>query len=214
MRPTEPRNRGMKRRQHVLQNKPGAMSQPRKKKRQRKEESNALLKKPPTRRLDVYVFGANEYAQLGLGGTFTKPECIAPRLNSNLSGDAVGIVQLATGSMHSVTLTADNRILTWGVNDHGALGRDTRWAGNMANSDGQSQNTTDDDSDDEDIKLNPKESTPAEIDTSIIQAGTCFAQVVASDSATFALTVNGLVYGWGTFRVSDPLILFNELRLS
>ena len=183
-------------------------SQPQKK-RQRKEkeeESNALLNKPPTRRLDVFVFGANEYAQLGLGETLTKPECIAPRFNSNLSGDAVGIVQLATGSMHSVALTADNRILTWGVNDHGALGRDTQWAGKMANSDDQNQNMSDDDSDDEDIKLNPKESTPAEIDTSNIQAGTCFAQVVASDSATFGLTVNGLVYGWGTFKVRDSLI--------
>lgn len=198
-------NRVTKRRQQALQNKPAVMSQPRKR-RQRKEESDALLNKPPTRRLDVYVFGANEYAQLGLGESFTKPECIAPRFNLNLSGDAVGVVQLAIGSMHSVALTYDNRILTWGVNDHGTLGRDTQWAGRMANSDDQSQNMSDSD-DDEDIKLNPKEATPVEIDTSNVQAGTRFAQVVASDSATFALTSNGLVYGSGTFKLRGPLIL-------
>lgn len=31
-----------------------------------------------------------------------------------------------------------------------------------------------------------------------------FVQVVASDSATFVLTADGDVYGWGTFRVDSP----------
>jgi regulator of chromosome condensation len=33
--------------------------------------------------------------------------------------------------------------------------------------------------------------------------GTMFTGLVASDSATFVITEEGLVYGWGTFRVSS-----------
>jgi regulator of chromosome condensation len=37
-----------------------------------------------------------------------------------------------------------------------------------------------------------------------IAQGTVFAQLAAGDNSTFALTEDGLVYGWGTFRVSGP----------
>ena len=37
----------------------------------------------------------------------------------------MGVVQIDAGGMHVVALTRDNKILTWGVNDQGALGRDT-----------------------------------------------------------------------------------------
>lgn len=32
---------------------------------------------------------------------------------------------LSVDGMHTAALTCDNRILTWGVNDEGALGRNT-----------------------------------------------------------------------------------------
>lgn len=50
--------------------------------------------------------------------------------------------------------------------------------------------------------LNPRESTPAEIDMTGVAPNTKFVQVAASDSASFAVTEDGRVYGWGTFRVS------------
>ena len=65
------------------------------------------------------------------------------------------------------------------------------------------------DSDSDEIAVNPHESTPAEVDLSEVPEGTIWTQVVASDSASFALTADGLVYGWGTFRVSN--ILFHSL---
>jgi regulator of chromosome condensation len=60
------------------------------------------------------------------------------------------------------------------------------------------------DSDDEDA-MNPRESTPAAVDPKHFPEGIVFTQVCASDSATFAVTADGSVWGWGTFRVSMPI---------
>jgi alpha-tubulin suppressor-like RCC1 family protein len=38
---------------------------------------------------------------------------------------SVQILQVACGGMHTVVLTTDGQIYTWGVNDEGALGRET-----------------------------------------------------------------------------------------
>ncbi|KAK7215146.1 hypothetical protein V2G26_003149 [Clonostachys chloroleuca] len=104
------------------------------------------------------------------------------------------VVQIACGGMHSVALTKDNKILTWGVNDEGALGRDTQWEGGVRDADG-------DGSDDEE-PLNPHESTPTAISGDSFPQDTEFVQVAAGDSCSFALTDRGLVYGWSAFRVS------------
>lgn len=57
------------------------------------------------------------------------------------------------------------------------------------------------DSDEDDVDLNPYESTPGDVVMDGVPDGTRFVQVVAGDNATFALTEEGTVYGWGTFRV-------------
>ena len=101
--------------------------------------------------------------------------------------------------MHCAALTHDNKILTWGVNDQGALGRHTD-EGPMK--DMKDDDASDSDSDDEDSGLNPSEAEPREVDPKHFPAGTKFASLYAGDSSTFALTTTGLVYGWGTFRVS------------
>jgi regulator of chromosome condensation len=45
---------------------------------------------------------------------------------------------------------------------------------------------------------------------SVFPEGTVFTQLAAGDSMTFALTDEGLVYGWGTFRVWLSLPTFFE----
>src|SRR5277367_644777 len=89
----------------------------------------------PTQRLDIYVFGEGSAGELGLGSTKVdgkKPiDVKRPRLNEKLSADTVGVVHIAVGGMHSAALTYDNKILTWGVNDSGALGRDATWDGGL-----------------------------------------------------------------------------------
>lgn len=162
------------------------------------KKEKIVLNHAPTTRLEVFVFGSNSNGELGLGDTFKKAECPRPKLNFILA-DA-GVVQISTGGMHCVALTHDNKILTWGVNDQGALGRDTQWEGKLVDID--KANEEDSDEEDDEIEVNPREATPTEIDMSGVEPGTVFTQVAAADSASFALTDEGKVYGWGTFRVS------------
>jgi regulator of chromosome condensation len=154
--------------------------------------------------LNIYVFGEGSSGELGLGSKAVdgkKPiDVKRPRLNGNLSAKTVGVVQIAVGGMHCAAITVENKILTWGVNDQGALGRDTKWEGGLR--DVEDDKSEDSDSEDGDTDMNPLESTPGEVDTGYFEVGTKFVQVSATDSATFALTEDGSVYGWGTFRVS------------
>jgi regulator of chromosome condensation len=162
-----------------------------------------------TQKLDVFVCGEGSSGELGLG-TKNSIDVKRPRLNANLDAKTIGVVQLSAGGMHAVALTHDNQILTWGVNDQGALGRNTDWDGGLRDieADGSS---SDSDSEASDSGLNPFESTPTAIGSDKFPADVKFVQVAAGDSCSFALTDTGLVYGWGTFRVgfaSFDTILF------
>lgn len=168
-----------------------------------KLKPKVVINHAPTTRLNVYVCGEGSSGELGLGSAKNAVDVKRPRLNANLPADRVGAVQVAVGGMHCVALTYDNRILTWGVNDQGALGRDTTWDGGYKDID-EANNGSDSESDD-DIALNPYESTPTAIPSEAFPKDTVFVQVAAGDSSSFALTDDGQVYGWGTFRVSQAL---------
>ena len=163
-----------------------------------------LINKAPTQRLDVFVFGEGSSSELGLGTAKNAIDVKRPRLNPLLSAKDVGVVQIAAGGMHAAALTHDNKILTWGVNDSGALGRDTKWDGGLKDMDDNQS----DDSDQSDSGLNPRESIPTEIPASTFPAGTIFVKLSAGDSHTLALTDDGLVYGWGVFRVGTFTVEF------
>ncbi|KAK1979820.1 regulator of chromosome condensation 1/beta-lactamase-inhibitor protein II [Colletotrichum cereale] len=163
----------------------------------------------PTQVLDIYVFGEGSSGELGLGSRKLDGKKVVdvkrPRLNPHLSAKDVGVVQITCGGMHVAALTKDNKILTWGVNDQGALGRDTNWDGGLRDADAEEEEEDDDDS-----GINPRESTPTAVGAEYFAPEAKFTQVVASDSATFALTEDGRVYGWGTFRSSDGILGFTD----
>ncbi|KAH8597764.1 regulator of chromosome condensation 1/beta-lactamase-inhibitor protein II [Bisporella sp. PMI_857] len=168
----------------------------------KRKKTAAELNTAPDKKLNIYVVGDGESGELGLGPKTVdgqRPTNLkVPRRNKLLDAYG-GIVQISTGGMHCISLTQDQKILTWGVNDNGALGRDTKWEAPTKDIDADS----DSDSDDE-TELNPKESTPGVVPTEMLgdDIGK-FVQVVGSDSASFALTSTGNVYGWGTFRAND-----------
>ncbi|RAK84264.1 Ran exchange factor Prp20/Pim1, partial [Aspergillus costaricaensis CBS 115574] len=180
-----------------------------------KPKPKVVINHAPTTRLNVYVCGEGSSGELGLGSAKNAVDVKRPRLNANLPADRVGVVQVAVGGMHCVALTYDNKILTWGVNDQGALGRDTTWDGGYKDID-KADNESDSDSDD-DIALNPHESTPTAIPSEAFPKDTVFVEVAAGDSSSFALTDDGQVYGWGTFRSNDGILGFdatNKVQLT
>ncbi|ATY64110.1 Ran exchange factor Prp20 [Cordyceps militaris] len=154
------------------------------------------LNEVPTQVLSIFPFGNGEMGELGLGPSTTETliPCVNPYLDaSSGSSPKPRVVQVACGGMHTVVLTSDNEIITWGVNDNWALGRDTEW-------DGVWRDEKQDSGDEEEGELNPHESIPAVVPAASFPPGTRFVQVAAGDSCSFALTSHGLVYGWGTFR--------------
>ena len=162
------------------------------------KKPKVVINQVPTQRLDVYVFGEGSSSELGLGTAKTAIDVKRPRLNPLLSSKDVGVVHVACGGMHAAALTHDNKILTWGVNDQGALGRDTTWGGGLKDIDDNNSDV----SDESDSGLNPLESNPTPVDASSFPDGTTFVQLSAGDNHTLALTDEGQVYGWGCFRVS------------
>jgi regulator of chromosome condensation len=205
--PPEPTTNGVKRRRASKeleeppspQQRPTATKTTTASKKPKIAKPKVIINEVPTRRLNVYVFGTGDNGELGLGSEKGQVTVKRPRLNPFLAADKVGVVHMAVGGSHCAVLTHDNKILTWGVNDEGALGRDVTWEAPTRDIDEEKSNSDSDD--DGETGINPKEATPTAIDMSVFPEGTVFTQLAAGDSMTFALTDEGLVYGWGTFRV-------------
>jgi regulator of chromosome condensation len=172
----------------------------------KKAKVDLSLNPPPTERLDVYVCGSGDSGELGLGAkpfNGKKPLGVQrPRYNHLLKG----VTQIGVGGMHCIALTDDQKVLTWGVNDDGALARNTTW-------ESAPTKDADADTDSEEVDaLNPLETTPTAISAAFLGTKRA-AQVVASDSASFILSDDGMVYGWGTFRVSFSMFIFDLCTL-
>jgi len=70
----------------------------------------------------VWAWGDNTFGHLGNGvvlGSFQASPI--PTLETNIAG----VVAVAAGSDHTIALTADRRVWTWGSNGSGQLGRST-----------------------------------------------------------------------------------------
>lgn len=146
--------------------------------------------------VDTYVFGTGSMCELGLGPEGKNKIVKRPRLNPYLA--QLDVVDVVVGGMHAAALTKEGRLYTWGVNDQGALGRDTTWDGGMRDIDAA------DDSDSDAETLNPKESKPSAVEHDQI-----FVKAAASDSLTVAIDGDGHIWAWGTFRCSDGILGFN-----
>lgn len=174
-------------------------------------DSNGVLpviNHAPTDILVVLAFGTGEIAgELGMGPRRKEAARAIPIPGLDpRSPDSYRIVQLACGGMHTIALTDDNKIVTWGNNDKGALGRDTSWDGGLRDISADKDDNDDSDSDDE--PLNMLESTPTHIPEQSLPQHVKFTYVSAGDSCSFAVTDTGLVYGWGTFLDSEAHEMF------
>ncbi|XP_015266273.1 PREDICTED: probable E3 ubiquitin-protein ligase HERC6 [Gekko japonicus] len=110
----------------------------------------------------VFSWGAGTFGQLGTGELKDR---LIPRKIEGLS--TCTIIQVACGHYHSVALTKDGRVFSWGQNSYGQLG-----IGKEVSSQGRPQHV------------------PA-LD------GIPLAQVTAGGAHSFALSLSGVAYGWG-----------------
>jgi hypothetical protein len=151
----------------------------------------------PTRRTeecDVFVFGAGSMGELGLGATSKDRNVKRPRLNAHLLAGKVGIVDVAVGGMHVAALDKEGIVWTWGVNDQGSLGRDTKAINDVTMKDSSME-----DSDSEEELLNELESKPGLVEG--FPEGVKVMKLACGDSISVAIADDGMVYSWGTFRV-------------
>ncbi|XP_053656364.1 uncharacterized protein ca isoform X2 [Cherax quadricarinatus] len=65
----------------------------------------------------IYGWGSNKYGQVGTGGTGRHPR---PTLLTSLEGK--GIISVACGQFHSLAVSEDGKLYTWGWGVHGQLG--------------------------------------------------------------------------------------------
>ncbi len=134
--------------------------------------------------LDLFMFGTNSFGALGLGDPeqADDPDTRSqiPRPKQPISG-TLKFVQVVCGGMHTVGLTPDGDVYTWGVNDEGALGRKTSgtcW--------------------EKEPEKNKSDSfVPGQAH---LPDGVKAVQVAAGDGFTFAIGTDGCLYGCGHFK--------------
>ncbi|XP_064626742.1 regulator of chromosome condensation-like [Lineus longissimus] len=123
----------------------------------------------------VLTIGEGDVGQLGLG------EDVLERTKPGKVNIPDAVVQVHAGGMHTVCLTVNGEVYTFGCNDEGALGRDTTEEGS--------------------------ETLPVKAD--LLEK---VVQISAGDSHTAALTDDGRVFIWGTFRDANGVIGLLEER--
>ena len=115
-----------------------------------------------TRDGQLYMWGYNYYGQLGDGTSINAYSPIQPKFE-----EPVRIAQVAIGTSHTVALSTDGQVYTWGSNSHGQMGNGTTTGSNKI---------------------------PVRIE---IGDGKRISKVYAFDYSTAALTADGELYMWG-----------------
>ncbi|KAF0299652.1 Regulator of chromosome condensation [Amphibalanus amphitrite] len=119
----------------------------------------------------VLTVGEGDTGQLGLGPDTM--DCKRVKLVPQLEKD---VIDVYAGGMHTLCLTKDGKVYTFGCNDESALGRSTA---------------------EEDSEMSPG---------LVAGLGAPVVQLVAGDSFSAALTEAGEVFVWGTYRDSSGAI--------
>lgn len=115
----------------------------------------------------VYTWGFNRYGQLGNGNTTNSNVPVAVNTSGVLSGKI--ITQVATGYYHSIGLSLDGNVYSWGDNSAGQLGNGTFTGNNV----------------------------PVAVSTAGVLSGKIITQIAAGGFHSIALASDGKVYTWG-----------------
>jgi regulator of chromosome condensation len=158
--------------------------------------------------LDCFTFGSNPFGALGLGEDVVEKfrPAFVPLPKS------ARCAQVACGGMHTLALSSDGRVFSWGVNDEGALGRPTAGSawGEQGGGGGAGSTpataakkgsgagaTAAKKAQEEEEEEDPH--VPGEVRLPAAARGAVVA-VAAGDGVSVALTSAGDVWGWGLFK--------------
>ncbi|KAF8314935.1 RCC1/BLIP-II [Clavulina sp. PMI_390] len=165
---------------------------------------NALVPIPSPRAYPVhtYVFGNGDAGQFGLGPD-VMDEIPRPRLQTwieegikegRFGPKGTGFESLVAGGMHSIAISSDGRLWSWGVNDEGALGREV-------------VNVPNPEKPGEFLDREELESWPTVVST-LEEKKFRPVFVGVGDSLTIAVNEEGHAMGWGIFRSASGKLGF------
>ncbi|XP_024101772.2 probable E3 ubiquitin-protein ligase HERC6 isoform X1 [Pongo abelii] len=112
----------------------------------------------------VFAWGAGSEGQLGIGEF--KEISFTPKKITTLNG--IKIIQVSCGHCHSLALSKDSQVFSWGKNSHGQLGLGKEF---------------------------PSQASPQRVRS---LEGIPLAQVAAGGAHSFALSLCGTSFGWGS----------------
>lgn len=115
----------------------------------------------------VFAWGSNSFDQLGTEAWQDSSVPVAVDTRGALRGKT--ITAIAAGYGHSLVLTSDGEVFSWGSNGNGKLGNGTN--------------------------IDPR--TPVKVDASGALAGKRVIAIAAGEDHSIALTADGLVFAWG-----------------
>ena len=75
---------------------------------------------PPVSHANLFVWGRNNSGCLGLGDAVSNTEYV--RNPTKLNAGESGLTQIACGINHTVALSPNGEVFTWGYGDYGRLG--------------------------------------------------------------------------------------------
>ncbi|XP_062964682.1 probable E3 ubiquitin-protein ligase HERC6 isoform X2 [Cynocephalus volans] len=125
----------------------------------------------------VFAWGAGSEGQLGIGNF--KEINFTPQKIKSLTG--IKIIQVSCGHYHSLALSKDSQVFSWGKNSQGQLGLG---------------------------KMVPSQATPQRVRS---LEGIPLAQVAAGGAHSFALSLLGTSYGWGSNNAGQLALSGNDI---
>jgi regulator of chromosome condensation len=136
----------------------------------------------------LLVWGTGDMGQLGQGEDVQERPRPSPLSLNNLA-----VRKIACGGMHTLALTADGVVWSWGVDDEGALGREVKTSNDhiMAG-----------------MVAGPSAHCKPDNEPAIIPSISGVVDISAGDSHSVAVTSKGEVFAWGSFRDASGLWCF------
>ncbi|KAA1478132.1 RCC1/BLIP-II [Dentipellis sp. KUC8613] len=153
--------------------------------------------------MQLFVWGAGNFGQFGMGtdalGEFSKPKrnlWIEEKIGEGVFGDepGAGLIAIAAGGLHTLFVDEKGTIWSCGVNDDAALGRETKDIPNP-------------DKPGEFLDIDELTAVPHPL-TTLVEENFRAVKVAAGDSISAAISDEGKLRVWGSFRANEGSLGF------